>query len=171
MTRGTRLFVALAALVWAAPAAAQTVIPRSVIAGGATNASSPAFGIQATVGQPAVGTASGAGGQVLQGYWTGPVAPTTGAGDAALPASWSAIHVAPHPVRGRAHVSFMLANDGHVRLRLYDVRGAEVATLLDRWMPAGSHRHAWEPRLAHGVYFYRLTAGRGERTGRIVLAR
>jgi hypothetical protein len=47
-----------------------------------------------------------------------------------------------------------------VTLRVFDVVGHEVATLLDEDMPSGSHVVRFDASgLASGVYFYRLQSG------------
>ncbi len=69
----------------------------------------------------------------------------------------------PAPL-GRAIVRFDLVQPGRVQLALYDVRGREVARLLDAETPAGAHARSWDGRdfagrsVAGGVYFARLVA-------------
>jgi len=64
---------------------------------------------------------------------------------------------APNPFRERSVIRFQLQQPGHVSLRLYDVRGRSVATLVDGWRAAGAHRAPLEARgLCNGVYYYIL---------------
>jgi hypothetical protein len=69
----------------------------------------------------------------------------------------------PAPL-GRSIVRFDLVQAGRVRLALYDVRGREVARLVDGEVAAGAHARAWDGRDAQGrvvpggVYFARLIA-------------
>ena len=72
----------------------------------------------------------------------------------------------PNPFNPKTVISFALPAAGDVSLRVFDVQGRAVATLLDGVQPAGDHHVIWEGRddagqaLASGVYFYRLeTAG------------
>ena len=59
-----------------------------------------------------------------------------------------------------------------VRLVVYDVRGREVARLVDGGLPAGVHRVRFDAvGLPSGVYIYRLTAGAFVETRRMVLLR
>ena len=47
-------------------------------------------------------------------------------------------------------------------LKIYDILGREVATLVDGARPAGYYEIAFNgSRLASGVYFYRLTVHQG----------
>lgn len=46
-------------------------------------------------------------------------------------------------------------------LKIYDLLGNEVATLVAEKLPAGKHQRVWEAKgLASGVYLYRLQAGK-----------
>jgi hypothetical protein len=55
-----------------------------------------------------------------------------------------------------------LPRAGHAEVRVLDVTGRRVATLLDRFLPAGVHPVAWSPddtgKPASGVYVVRLEA-------------
>ena len=62
-----------------------------------------------------------------------------------------------------------------VRLKIFDVRGLLVRTLVDDVRPAGRHSAVWKGRddagraVASGVYFYRISAGEYRATRRMVL--
>jgi hypothetical protein len=59
-----------------------------------------------------------------------------------------------------------------VRLTVYDVVGAKVATLIEDDVPAGEHTVRWAPRgLPSGVYFYRLQANGTTMTRRMTVVR
>ncbi|MDX1545722.1 MAG: FG-GAP-like repeat-containing protein [Rhodothermales bacterium] len=74
----------------------------------------------------------------------------------------------PNPFRGRTTIPFHLERAGPVRLTLYDLRGARLATLVDRTLPAGRHEATWDAAgLPNGVYVYRLEA-EGHRAHRAV---
>jgi hypothetical protein len=69
----------------------------------------------------------------------------------------------PNPSNPSTHIEFSVPAAAKVQLRLYDVRGALVATLVDRQVAAGAHTVEWSGRadngnpVPSGVYFYRLT--------------
>ncbi|MFN2371111.1 MAG: FlgD immunoglobulin-like domain containing protein, partial [Candidatus Krumholzibacteriia bacterium] len=99
-----------------------------------------------------------------------------------LPAAAAAgpvlLPAAPNPFNPRTQVRFTLAEPGPVTLRVYDVAGRRVRTLLDRRvLAAGSHAAPWlgnDDRgraVASGVYVIRLETGATARTGRVVLAK
>jgi len=73
---------------------------------------------------------------------------------------------APNPFQGAARIAYRLEQDGRVLLRLYDLRGRVVRTLVDGDLPAGDHEATVDGNgLASGVYFFRLEAN-GEQVRR-----
>jgi hypothetical protein len=78
----------------------------------------------------------------------------------------SALHQnTPNPFNPVTTVSFDLARDGHVSLRVYDVTGRLVRTLVDDPTTAGYNRQVtWNglddagKRVPSGIYFYRMVA-------------
>ena len=59
---------------------------------------------------------------------------------------------------------------GAVTLRVYDMRGRLVDSLLEgAWLPAGPQSIPYRTSLASGVYLYRLVAGGFSETKRMVL--
>jgi hypothetical protein len=82
----------------------------------------------------------------------------------------------PNPFNPLTTIRFDLARPGRVELRIYDVAGHVVRTLVDGELPAGrGHAAGWNGqddagrRVASGVYFYRLAAGDFTSTRRLVL--
>ncbi len=76
----------------------------------------------------------------------------------------------PNPFSRTTVIRFALPAAGHVDLRVYDLIGQEVATLVDRELQAGEHDVLFNGQaLPNGVYFYRLTAGDVTRTKLCVL--
>lgn len=79
--------------------------------------------------------------------------------------------VMPNPVVHGARFAFELHRAGHVSLRVYDISGRRVATVVDRALGAGLHTIAWDGRgdggvrLSSGVYLYELSLG-GQRAAR-----
>ena len=68
----------------------------------------------------------------------------------------------PNPSSAGISVGYILPADGHVVLRVYDILGREVATLVDGERRRGMHRIQWSGRDANdrevssGLYFIRL---------------
>ncbi|MEZ4388414.1 MAG: C25 family cysteine peptidase [Candidatus Krumholzibacteriia bacterium] len=83
----------------------------------------------------------------------------------------------PNPLRGEASIAFALPRAGQVRLRVFDVRGRLVRTLLDGAADGGEGMVVWRGRddrgrdLADGVYFCRLEHGGRTLTQKLLLVR
>ncbi len=61
---------------------------------------------------------------------------------------------------GKGVVRYGLPRSAHVVLKVYDVRGREVKTLVDREQPAGwQYVEVDAADFAAGIYFYRINAG------------
>jgi hypothetical protein len=66
----------------------------------------------------------------------------------------------PNPFNPSTAIEFALQKASLVTLKIYDLLGKEVATLVAEKLPAGKHQRVWEAKgLASGVYVYRLEAG------------
>jgi len=70
----------------------------------------------------------------------------------------------PNPFNPATDIRFGLPAATRVSLRIYDVSGRLVRTLVDRDLPAGTHSERWDGRTsqgqgaASGIYFIRLLA-------------
>ena len=78
----------------------------------------------------------------------------------------------PNPFRSEATVRFELGAAGPATVKVYDVMGREVATLVDAELPAQRHSVTLDgSALAGGVYFVRLVAGDRTFTQKVVLVK
>jgi beta-glucanase (GH16 family) len=65
----------------------------------------------------------------------------------------------PNPFNPSTTISFDLSSQSFVSLKVFDVIGKEVATIVSEEMSAGSYTKKWNTNgLPSGVYFYRLQA-------------
>ena len=66
----------------------------------------------------------------------------------------------PNPFNPSTVIRYQLPVSEHVRIKVYDIRGQEVATLFDGVQEAGYRSIEWNGSgNASGVYFYKLEAG------------
>lgn len=85
--------------------------------------------------------------------------------------------VMPNPVVRGARFAFELYRPGKVSLRIYDVTGRLVSTVVDGELTAGTHNVAWDGRgadglrLASGIYLYELSMNGQRAARRLVLTR
>jgi hypothetical protein len=79
----------------------------------------------------------------------------------------------PNPFNPSTTIEFTLLQNSNVKIKVYNVLGNEVATLLDDERNAGVvHKVQFTPvGLSSGVYFYRIIAGNNIKTGKLVLAK
>ena len=65
-----------------------------------------------------------------------------------------------NPFNPSTTIEFSLPQASHTPLKVYDVVGEEVATLVNEESNVGTHTTQWNATdMASGVYFYRLQAG------------
>jgi hypothetical protein len=83
-----------------------------------------------------------------------------------LPAQRAALHQNyPNPFNPQTTIAYSTPKPGTARVRIYDVTGRLVRTLVDEAKPAGYHVTTWDGRddygteVGSGVYFVRLEAG------------
>lgn len=83
----------------------------------------------------------------------------------------------PNPLSTETKIAFRLPEAGHVELKIYDVSGRLVRTLVSNDHTAGFHSAVWDGRdgsgreVAPGVYFYKLAAPGIEESRRMILLR
>jgi len=83
----------------------------------------------------------------------------------------------PNPTRGIASFEYELGKAGKVRVRVYNIAGQAVRTLVEGMEPAGRHVVVWDGRdeagrkAGSGTYFYQLEAGGRKTTRKLIVIR
>lgn len=96
---------------------------------------------------------------------------------ASLPTEFNMEQNYPNPFNPETVIKFSLKEDSWVTLRIYNVLGQVVKTLVDEQKPAGEYAITWngmneqDGPTASGVYFYRIKAGDYESVRRMTLLR
>jgi hypothetical protein len=76
----------------------------------------------------------------------------------------------PNPFNPTTMIEYNLANAGVVELKIYDITGKEVTTLVNEFQDAGSHRIQFNAvNFASGIYFYKIKSGSFQDVKRMVL--
>jgi hypothetical protein len=89
-----------------------------------------------------------------------------------LPREFTLSQNYPNPFNPTTTIKYDLPIDAHVTLKLYDVLGREVLTLVNEQAKAGYHSTTLDAsRLSSGVYFYRIQAGQFSQTKKLILVR
>jgi hypothetical protein len=83
----------------------------------------------------------------------------------------------PNPFSLTTEIRYGLPVEADVDLRIFDTRGRNIITLVDRLQPAGYNSVYWDGRnadrmiVSNGIYFCRLQAGDWSETKKMVLSR
>jgi uncharacterized Zn ribbon protein len=89
-----------------------------------------------------------------------------------VPTGFSLSQNYPNPFNPSTSISFNLPSRSFVSLKIFDLLGREVATMVSEEMLAGSYSKQWNAaNLSSGIYFYRLQAGSFIETKKLVLLR
>jgi len=92
--------------------------------------------------------------------------------DPAFPSGFEMVSPYPNPFNATTRLGFAVPRESRVQLRVYDLNGREVATLLDGVRPVGEYRIFWNAEnLAAGSYFVRMEAGTFSATRKVLLVK
>ena len=87
-----------------------------------------------------------------------------------LPDKYELIHNYPNPFNPSTTISYSVPEVEFVTLKVFDVLGNEVATLVNEELPAGSYEAEFNgTELTSGIYFYRIQSGSFVETKKMVL--
>jgi hypothetical protein len=87
-----------------------------------------------------------------------------------MPTGYSLYQNYPNPFNPSTTISFCVPSKSFVTLKVYDIIGREVVTLVDQEISAGFYAQQWNAiNVSSGVYFYRLQAGSFTETKKLVL--
>jgi hypothetical protein len=78
----------------------------------------------------------------------------------------------PNPFNPLTQIDYTLPEDVNVTLKVYDILGREVATLIDGFESAGYKTASFDgSSLPSGVYYYRMMAGKFVQMKKMILIR
>lgn len=78
----------------------------------------------------------------------------------------------PNPFNPVTNIRFDLPKNGFVTLKVFDILGREVTTLVDEKLSAGSYETSWEGSgFPSGVYFYRLVTDDFKQIKKMILVK
>jgi hypothetical protein len=89
-----------------------------------------------------------------------------------IPKQYSLGQNYPNPFNPSTTISFNLPSRSSVTLKIYDMLGKEIASLVNEELPPGAYSRTWNASgISSGVYFYHLKAGAFTETKRLILLR
>lgn len=172
----TSLAAAAALLPLAAGAA--TTVRHAVVGAGGGAAGGPSLTVRSTIGQPLVASAGGVTVTIGSGWWAPRPGGASGVPGELPPQAYRAFPNHPNPFNPRTTLAFDLpAAEARVSLRLFDLQGRLVASLVDGPLPAGRHQVAWTGvddagrAVASGVYVSVLESSHGRSSHKLTLVR
>jgi len=76
----------------------------------------------------------------------------------------------PNPFNPATKITYQLPKGSLVTLKIYDILGNEVATLVNEEQSAGRYQTTFNgSNLSSGIYFYKIQAGNFVETKKLVL--
>ncbi|GAB6283000.1 MAG: hypothetical protein STSR0008_17540 [Ignavibacterium sp.] len=108
--------------------------------------------------------------ETIEINWTNGITDVTDENN--LPKEYSLSQNYPNPFNPTTTLSFAISQQSFVSLKVYDVLGKEVATLVNEEKPAGTYKVTFDAgKLSSGVYFYKLQTGNFVETKKMILLR
>ena len=87
-----------------------------------------------------------------------------------VPAQFSLQQNYPNPFNPTTLIQFSIAAREHVTLKIFNVLGQEIASLVDEELRPGDYSRRWDaPGFSSGVYFYRLSTRSFSQTRKLLL--
>ncbi len=89
-----------------------------------------------------------------------------------IPQEFSLSQNYPNPFNPATNINFAVLHNGFVTLKVYDILGREVATLVNEHINSGSYNVSFDGiGLSSGIYFYQLRAENFVETKRMILVK
>jgi len=90
--------------------------------------------------------------------------------DLGLPTEYELTQNYPNPFNPSTKISWQSPVSSHQTLKVYDVLGNEVATLVNEYKPAGSYEVTFDASsLSSGIYLYKIQSGNFIQTKKMIL--
>ncbi len=155
------------------PVVAQMVVPNSVFGNGGAVISDSQYRIVGTLGQPFIGVAGNPSTINNVGFWyltARELASSVEQIPSSVPKEFRLQQNYPNPFNPTTTIEFALPKQSNVTLKLFDILGREVATLVDDELESGVHKINFDGKdLASGIYFYRIHAEGFLKTKKLML--
>jgi photosystem II stability/assembly factor-like uncharacterized protein len=120
-----------------------------------------------------VGGGTFSGTRYLPKVWFRPLSEVTNVNekeDLNVPFSFSLFQNYPNPFNPSTKISWSSPISGWQTLKVYDILGREIETLVDEFRPAGNYEINFDgSKLTSGVYFYRFKVGSFVETMKMIL--
>ena len=135
--------------------------PYSVIGSGGNLSANSVYTLYSTVGESFIGHSSNTSHNQYEGFWYLYYQDiiTSVEDDLTIPASFKLEQNYPNPFNPTTIIRFGVPERSNIVLKIYDILGSEVTTLISEEMDAGWYERSFNAvGLSSGVYIYRLEA-------------
>jgi hypothetical protein len=135
--------------------------PYSVIGSGGNLSANSLYTLYSTVGESFIGHSSNSSHNQYEGFWYLYYEDiiVSVEDDLTIPASFKLEQNYPNPFNPTTIIRFGVPERSNVVLKIYDILGSEVATLVNEEIDAGWYERSFNAvSLSSGVYIYRLEA-------------
>jgi hypothetical protein len=146
----------------------QQQIKSGVLANGGTSVSNETNRVVGTIGQPMIGRKNNQTHIVRAGFWeqtSSLITDVRSVDEKILPKEFYLYQNYPNPFNPSTKISWQSPVSSWQTLKVYDILGNEVATLVNEFKPAGSYEVEFSAKggqavgslqLASGIYFYKI---------------
>ena len=91
-------------------------------------------------------------------------------GENILPSDFALSQNYPYPFNPSTSIEFTLPKSEHTTLKVYNILGKEVTTLVSKKLNQGNHTYTFDGKnLASGIYYYQLISGEYREVKKMIL--
>lgn len=117
--------------------------------------------------------------EMMRPFHVGPIPPTgvTSIADKTIPEDYVLNQNYPNPFNPSTKITFRIPQPEDVEIKIFNIRGREVRSLINSRLIAGEHSIVWDGKnnlgvnVASGVYIYQLRAGSYQQSRKMNLIR
>ena len=152
----------------------QYQITNSVISSGGNTVSNKSNIFVSTVGEAFIGKTSNTLNQNQIGFWYvyQQTTVTDVEDEETIPTVFKLEQNYPNPFNPSTKIKFAVPEKSNVLIKVYDILGSEIATLVNEEMDAGWYRKTFDANnYSSGVYLFRMEAGKFISTKKMILLR
>jgi hypothetical protein len=83
--------------------------------------------------------------------------------------------ITPNPARSKIEISYAVIAESNVSIKVFNIIGQEITTLVNKVCAYGSHHHYWGLKddggktLARGIYFLEFVSGKDRVTRKVII--
>ena len=171
--KNTIIGIAVMLMFFLSTAFSQYQISNSVIGSGGNKTSNTNYILNSTVGEPLIGKSVSPVNQQQAGFWYIYQQSTITAvenEETTMPTVFKLEQNYPNPFNPSTAIKFAVPEKSNVVIKIYDILGNEIITLVNEEMDAGWYEKSFNANgISSGVYLFRMQAGNYVNTKKMLL--